>query len=209
MSRDVAEALKHLRDALRTPVADVETFTDVLTTSVTSLQLDKGSSNVSTPDVLRAIKRYLPATQLSLLSLHVPTFLPALDEIAIGFLKTLFVPLTEVDNLPVRREIALSSYLTLSSLLSTKSISPLPRESRQYAVDLLDDLTSYSIADIYWAIWSSSSNIEGSKEASARELQWEDAVSAVIGLPGKLANAAGRWKSEDWTGTIPERLDPR
>ena len=72
----------------------------------------------------------------------------------------------------------------------------------------IEQVVRYSVSDIYWAVWSTHGE-EGSKEASNRELIWEEAVGALVGLPSKVANAVGRWKGEGWTGDIPDRLVSR
>lgn len=209
MSQDGVETLKDLREALRAPIENLDAFTNLLESAVQALQLGNSVTASTRSPETRIIRRYLPSIQLSLLTAQLPTFLPALDDTGQQLLKSLFVPSRQVEGISVRREIALSTYLILSSCLSTKSATPLPRESRQYVLDLLSDVTAYDIGDIHWSVGSISDSTEGSKESTARQLRWEDAVTSIIGLPGKIANAVGRWKSEGWTGETPVKLEPK
>lgn len=209
MTQDAVESLKHLKDALRSPIETVESFIDLLSTTFRALGLGDSPSGTSSSDTIRPIRRYLPSIQASLLTLHLPTFLPALDVGGLEQLRGFFAPRKETNNLAFRREIALTSYLSLSPFLAAEPITSLPRESRHYVLELLIDLQAYSITDVYWTIWSSASDSEGSKEFSARQLLWEEAVSVLVGLPTKVANAVGRWTAERWGGDVPGELTPR
>jgi telomere length regulation protein len=206
------DPLRELRDALRSPIEDVDGLSFLLSSTLSTLGLHPTSLISSAPsiDYVKSVSRYLPTIQVSLLTAIVPTFLPSLHDKDRQFLQTFFVPSKESSNLALRRNIALTSYQTLTSLLSTKSITLLPREARNYVLETIGQLARYSVSDLYWAVWSTGTGgEEGSKEASARELGWEEAISALVGLPAKVGNAVGRWKTEGWLGDLPEKLASR
>jgi telomere length regulation protein len=194
---DASTALRHCRDTLRTPIPDVETFTSLLDSTMIALHPETTS-----PDHLKAINRFLPGIQTSLLTLVIPTFLAALDEPQQLQLSTYFCPSSGPPA--VRRAVASTSYLTLPFLLSpTPPAVPLPPQSRSYILATLEALGTYGIDQVYWAVWAS-----GTSEG-VRTLQWEETVRALVGVPAKVANAVGRWKTERWAGDIPEGLVPR
>jgi telomere length regulation protein len=215
MGSDGATALRELRDALRSPIDDVATFTFLLSSTLNTIDLNPNPTSMQLVSskidaaLTRAVSRQLPSIQVLLLTTHVPTFLPALDTRERQLLQAFFAPPRQSANLALRRAIALTTYSTLSSLLSTKSITPLPRESRSFVLDVLAELTQYGVGDVYWAVWSSPAGSESSKEASARSLEWESAVSALVGLPAKVGNAVGRWKAEGWMGDLPDALSSK
>lgn len=215
MGSDGALALRELREALKSPIDDVASFTFLLSSTLNSIDLHPHPTSISViagktdTALIRAVVRQLPSIQISLLSVHVPTFLPALDPRERQLLQAFFAPERQSTDLVLRRVIALTTYSTLLALLSTKSITPLPRESRAFVLDLLAATTHYGVGDMYWAVWSSDAGGESSKEASARSLEWETVISALVGLPGKAANAVGRWKAEGWTGDLPAALSPK
>ena len=215
MGSDGPAALRELRDALKSPIEDIASFTFLLSSTLNSINLHPHPTSISVqsrkadPALTRAVTRQLPRIQVALLTTHVPTFLPSLDTRERQLLQALFVPPRQSANLALRRAIALTTYSTLGSLLSTKSITPLPRESRSFVLELLADVTQYGVGDVYWAVWSLEGGSESSKEASARSLEWDSAVTALVGLPGKVGNAVGRWKAEGWTGNLPDALSPK
>jgi len=205
-----ADPLRELRDALRSPVEDTDAFSFLLSSTLSSLGLNSISLVAALPsgDHIKSTRRYLSSIQVTLLTTIVPSFLPALDENDRQLLRTFFVPQKQTSGLALRRNIALTSYQTLSSLLSTKTITPLPRQSREYVLEILEQLVQYGVGDMYWAIWSAGKE-EGSKEAGARDLNWEEAVGCLVGLPAKVGNAVGRWKTEGCSGDMPEVLVSR
>jgi telomere length regulation protein len=72
---------------------------------------------------------------------------------------------------------------------------------------------TYSIDDLYWAIWGAQTQVEtsssGEKSDGVRTLRWEETVKALVGVPAKAANAVGRWKQEGWSGDVSKSLQPR
>ncbi|RXK40552.1 hypothetical protein M231_02204 [Tremella mesenterica] len=213
MTSDHLTALRHLRDTLQSPIPDVDSFSFLLSSTLQSLHLHSTSVPSSTPEpsVLKAIQRFLPSVQQLLLTNAVPTFLHALDEGHRALLDILFCPAKSpsFSQLHVARRIAFISYLTLSSMLLSKSDRPsLPTLSRQYLLETLRKLSgAHGIDQLYWAVWGGQL---GEKEDDiSRQLQWEDTVKAIVGLPAKVANAVGRWKAEGWEGDVPIELIPR
>lgn len=217
MTSDAAIALRDLRDALRQPIATIDDFTFLLSSTLSSLDLHPTSSisSLSSSDYtsLKAIDKHLPAVQQALLNSAVPNFLHALDDRGRQLLDTFFCPdHTGAITSTAARHVALYSYWTLPALLSAKpGITPLPIPSRQYLLDTLQRLfAKYGIHVIYDTIWTSSGQgEEGSKEEAARQIAWEDAVRAAVSLPAKVGNAVGVWKGEGWQGDAPEKLVPR
>ena len=212
----VTSAFQGLRDALRTPIADTDSFVFLLSSTLKALSLHPSSvppARASSTD-LKAIRRFLPTIQVSLLSSAVPTFVTSLDDSQRALLDTFFVPEKQVatSTLHIRRAVALSSYQTIAPLFSSKSThaSRFPAQSRSYALSVLEKLAaSYSIDELYWAVWSASGPSLEEKDEGWQTLQWEEAVKAVVGLPGKVANAVGGWKADGWDGDIPGSLVPR
>ena len=204
-----SDPLRDLRDALKSPVDDVDSLSFLLSSTLSALGLHSSSLISSSPTTnhLKSIRRYLPSIQISLLISIITTFQTALNDREQQLLRTFFVPTKDTSNLALKRNIALTAYQTFSSLFSTKSITPLPRESREYVMDTSRQLARYGVSDLYWAVWSNGDGREeGSKEASARDLGWEEAVSTLVGLPAKVGNAVGRWKAEGWSNDIPNEL---
>lgn len=194
---DPAEALKALRDALRSGIPDADEYTFQLSSTLDSLGL--GPMSVPSPGGDKAIQRYLPAVQQGLLS-TLPTFLPALDERGRRLLDTFFCPAPEASTAPTARQVALAAYLTLTAALAPTPATPLPVEARQFVLDTLASLAqAYSIDALYWAT-------HGRKAAP---LLWDDAVRTSTSLPAKVANAVGRWKEAGWAGDVPGPLVPR
>lgn len=215
MASEGPKALRELRDTLRTPIPDLDTFVFLLSSTLQALELDHtsvASGDLPPGEVLRAIQRYLPSIQVQLLTTAIPTFLHALDGPKNTLLETLFVPLRQPDGLTTRRAIALTSYLTLPTLLSSNnpSQSALPLQSREFILSTLQTLAeSYSIDELYWSVFSTTSGGSEGKKEGWRTLPWEEAVKSVVGLPGKTANAVGRWKGDGWKGDVPVGLIPR
>jgi len=214
MSEDIGQDLKDLRDFLKTPIPDVETLVSHLSSALQSLGLHSTSVHQGklNADTIRAINRYHPAVQTQLLTSVLPTFLHALDEAQIRLVSTLFVPpkSDSPQTLRTKRLIALSSYLTLPNLLSSvNKATSLPNETRGFALTTLSDLVAdYGLNEVYWAIWASRPTDDKVVDGR-RIIQWEEAVKAVVGLPGKAGNAVGRWKADGWNGDLPDRLIPR
>ncbi|GMK56562.1 hypothetical protein CspeluHIS016_0304020 [Cutaneotrichosporon spelunceum] len=183
-------ALRDLRDALRDGIPDVDDFVFRLSSTLSELGLSSTGITMSVsqdPKVLR----YLPAVQATLLSV-LPTFLPALDSRGRAILDAFFVP----PSSSISNAVALTSYMTLSSALAAAPPTPLPMESREFVLETLTKLTStYGIDALYWA--------------ARGELAWDDAVRAATSIPGKVANAVGRWREAGWTGDVPSALIPR
>ncbi|ORY33418.1 telomere length regulation protein-domain-containing protein [Naematelia encephala] len=213
MSTDESSvSLRALRDVLRSQIPDVDTFAFHLASTLDALYLGPTSvPPARIPDeVLRAISKLLPGIQVQLLTSAVPNFLHVLDERQRGLLLSFFVPsTTEVETLHMRRSVALVTYLTLPSLLSSshpQAVS-LPQQSRSFIFEILSDLVdNFSIDAIYWSIFSSSLKSRGDGWGT---MQWEDAVKALVSLPGKVANAAGLWKEDGWKDDLPSSLVPR
>jgi telomere length regulation protein len=63
----------------------------------------------------------------------------------------------------------------------------------------------YGIEEVYWAVWAGNDDQEKGRSA-AEELNWEEAARSVVSIPAKAANAVGRWKSENWSGELPDGL---
>lgn len=212
-----SEALLELRDALRQPIPSTESLASHLSVALSSLDLHPTSvpaSSVPT-ETLRAIQRYLPTIQLSLLNSVLPNLLHALDSRDLALVDQFFCPRksTSLGQLRLAREIANVSYLTLPGLLSVKpnqGAAGLPLPCRDYILSILGRLAVvYGIDDLYWSIWRDGNEAEGSKDSGMRSLKWEEVVKAATSLPAKVANAAGRWASEGWKGVSPTELLPR
>jgi hypothetical protein len=215
---DPVQALRTLRDALRTPedIPDVETLAFHLSSTLQAIHLHHAS--VTPPDisldVFKGISRYLSSIQHIIITVTVPTFVHILVENQRELLEAFFClkKLPDQNTLPIRRAIALNTYLTLSTLL-TSSKTPdqrtvLPISSREFVLNVLEKVVrAYSVDDHYWTIHAEISR-QGSKHG-VDELQWEDAVKAMVGLPGKLANCVGKWKGDGWAGDTPDLLIPR
>lgn len=217
-----AEPLRALRDALRTPILNVETLAILLSTALAEIHL--GSTSIPTTlrtHSLKAVTRHLPTIQAALLSNVLPTFIDHLEARHLELVKTLFVPKNDStrETLQIRRTIAGISYTTFSSFLSQKpslaavngARQEIPVPTRAFFLDTLDDLTGrWKLDSLYWSVWSTAAHEEGSKDATIRELRWEELVRCIVGLPTKVANVVGRWKAEQaWSGDMSDRLVPR
>lgn len=221
MTPDATDALRELRDTLRIDIPDVDSFAFALSSALHTIDLHPtsapgGSSRSSggTSEAIRAVEKYLLAIQVLLLTRSVPTFLHALSSAQKDLLDRFFVPPKEASStsLSLGRSIALVSYQTLPALLNASAISPLPVQSRQYILDVLDRLArTYSIDDLYWCVWSNASGtgIEDEKERNLRKLKWEEAVKSLMSVPAKVANAVGQWKADKWDSNLPDSLTPR
>ncbi|OCF38088.1 hypothetical protein I316_00312 [Kwoniella heveanensis BCC8398] len=211
-------ALKNLRDALRNPTSlTPDDLSFHLSSTLQTLHLHATSTLISTAstttpdDLLKSIARYLLSIQGLILSDIVPTFYDALDRQAQASLRTLFVPpKSRVEALVASRQVALSTYLTLPAFLNApKPATPtLPRQSRSFVIEVLDTLVdSYGIDDVYHSVFGGTKGKRGKE--GAEELQWEDAVRAVVAIPAKVGNAIGRWNSESGGAgreDVPDRL---
>jgi telomere length regulation protein len=215
MAMSPSEVLKELRDTLRTPASlpDSDTFLYHLSTTLQALHIHPTSIAPEhiPKDVLKGISRYLSSVQIALVT-TLPNFLHLLDERQTETVKGLFVPRKKAERsvLPIKRAIALNTYLTINSLLSSNTSDKLghgvPISLRDFVLKTAEHLVKeYSIDEMYWAVWSTSSGLGGGMQT----LQWEDTVKAIIGLPGKVANAVGRWKADGWSGDVPAGLIPR
>ncbi len=220
MGSDPLGILRELRDALRNPIPDVDSFVFLLSSTLQALDLHLSTSVASTAKLSEAVKgiyRLVPAVQILLLTSAVPTFLQSLDASQRALLTSFLVPLRNpaIPTLGVRRAIALISYQTFATILSASysQITPLPPLVHDFVLSTLGSLAAHhSIDELYWAIWSSSTCVrkeQASKDDGLRNLQWEEAVKASVGIPAKVANAVGRWKAEGWIGDVPEGLVPR
>jgi len=150
--------------------------------------------------------------QILLITSTLPTFLPVLDGKQRKLVENFFIPQKDAakSTLPIRRAIALNTYLTTGSLLSTsKKDTPspsIPIPTREFVLGLAEQVVKvYSIDDLYWAVYSASSEYRD----GVQTLLWEDAVKVAVGIPGKVANAVGRWRQDGWNGDIPAGLYPR
>lgn len=220
MAAEASKALRDLRDALRTPSASIEEFVSQLSTALSALSFHPTSVPPSqiTEGTLKAIQKYLPAIQVSLLTIHLPTFLHALENGQSDLVDRFFVPpkTSDLSILPLSREIMNATYATLPSFLSARASGPgqatlhLPAPCRPYLLKTLDRLSQlYGIDDLYWSVWPSSDQAESSRDGALRMMKWEECVKAVTSLSAKAANAAGRWASEGGQLEIPDRLNPR
>ena len=211
--QDPSEPLKDLRDALRTPIPDIDTFTFLLSSTLRSLSLHPTSAPPGNVISVKSLTRYLPNIQISLLSTHLPTFLPSLDPKRTDLLWRYFVPPRNPhpNILTMSRAVASTTYLTLTPYLIPcgPGKPTLPVQSREFLISTLERLvTDYSVDDLYWMVFSSKDNGESSREAGIREWNWEEMVNNMVGLPAKVANAIGRWKSDGWSGDVPNGLIP-
>lgn len=208
-----SSALKALRDNLREQVADVGSLIDLLQACLTALGLRGDGPDVEPSSTKNAIQRYLPSIQIHLLTDTLPNFIHALDEDQLAIVKTLFVPAKAAGKhrLKISRWIALTTTLTLPPFLNAAQTPVLPIPSRGFMLDILSRMTTqYGIDQLYWAVWSESSEARGSRgKAGAEQLMWEEAVKSIVSVPAKCANAVGRWKSEGWPGEVPTALEPR
>ncbi len=102
--------------------------------------------------------------------------------------------------------VALSSYYAMSTCLSA-------RDTKGFVLVTILKLgarlvTRYGLQDIYWSIheFDSGVTLANLKTATAARstLAWEEALSAVGGLPARVANAVGRIEQE---GGTRARLD--
>lgn len=194
---DPAQALKGLRDSLRSGISDADEYTFQLSSTLDSIGL--GPMSVPSSNNENAIQRYLPSVQQGLLS-TLPTFLPALDGRGRKLLDTFFCPPPSAPTAATARQVALAAYLTLTAALAPAPPTPLPTEARELVLEMLADLAqTYGIDALYWAT-------QGKKTSP---LLWEDAVRTSTSLPAKAANAVGRWKEGAWSGDVPPALVPR
>lgn len=218
MTDKSSRALKALREELRTSIPDVESLVESLERCLRDLGLgDNTGSDVDLDQVRMAIQRYLPSIQIQLLSEVYPTFHHALDTHQLGLLGDFFIPnrSSSLGQLTISRSIALTSYLTIPPFLNASHTPSLPAPSRTFALDMLSHLAaSYSIDEMYWAVWADGSDGgqgkgKGKERAGPQELIWEEVVRGLASIPGKSANAIGRWKSEGWSGDLPEGLETK
>lgn len=219
MTTEPLVALRDLRDVLRNPTPDIDSFIFLLSSTLQDLHLHPTSNapKAIPRDALTAINRLLPALQIQLLASAVPIFHAELDESSRQLLQTFFVPPKEpsATTLPLRRAIASTSYITLTTLISASkpSITPLPPQSRSFVLSTLETLTHcYGIDELYWNVWSSSLSAKERGEGKihgAKELRWEEDVRAIVGVSSKVANAVGKWTSEGWECDVPDSLVPR
>jgi telomere length regulation protein len=216
MTEGADAALRELRETLRSAIPDTDTFTFSLSTALQAIHLHPTSVPPShvPEEIFRAIDRYIPAIQISLLNQALPTFLHALNDGERRLVKTFFCPNRDATTLPIARSVALATYQTIPPLLSSTQITPLPTQSREFAMDMLAAVVdTYSIDDLYWAIWGAQTQVEtsssGEKSDGVRTLRWEETVKALVGVPAKAANAVGRWKQEGWSGDVSKSLQPR
>ncbi|WVF72963.1 hypothetical protein IAT40_007781 [Kwoniella sp. CBS 6097] len=218
---DYATALKSLRDTLRNPTTlTPDDLSFHLSSTLQSLHLHPSSIPPSAilSDDFKSIARYVPSIQGLILNDIVPTFYEALDRKGQESLKALFVPPGTIEGLVIKRQIALTTYLTVPAFLNApKPTTPtLPRQSRSFVVSILEFLVrEYGIDDLYHAVIGSTSTKEskavgsGKSKEGAEVLQWEDAVRAVVSIPAKVGNASGRWGSESGGGAVREEVPNR
>lgn len=218
MGESEAVSLRDLRDACRdtSSIPDVDTLVQLLSTALSDLGIHPSSRMQSTSSSLppgKQLDRQISTIQSALASSVYPTFCSTLDSQQLELLEAFFVPPLATAELAVRCAVALSSYHTIYSLLSSTGpgVPPLPVESRPFILETASRAAQiYGIDQLYWGVFGKSSNVEeGSKDASMRELRWEEAVKAMIGLPGRAANSVGKWKADGWNGDLPEGLLPR
>lgn len=220
-----ATALKALREALKSPIPDVDTLVECLRICLGDIGLDQGDESrindiVDTEQVSRAIQRYLPSIQIQLLSEIYPAFYHALDQFQLALLGQLFVPerTSNPKELGISRSIALTSYLVIPPFLNASHTPGLPEPSRSFVLFILNRLRrGYNIDKMYWAVWASNDVDEGKGKGKGKgksktgpqELMWEEVVKSLASVPAKCANATGSWKTEGWTGDLPGHLEAR
>lgn len=222
MGGEADEPLRSLRDALRTPIPDVDTLAFLLSTALDEIHLGPTSIPATLrAHSLKAVTRHLPTIQAALLGNVLPTFIDHLKASHLELVKTFFVPKNDStrETLHLRRTVAGISYTTFSSFLTQKPSSTtmngirqeIPVPIRAFFLETLDNLTRrWKLDSLYWSVWSTAAHEEGSKDATIRELRWEESVRNIVGLPTKVANVVGRWKAEQaWSGDLPDRLVPR
>jgi len=212
MTDNPSKALKDLRDILRTTTPDIDGLLDHLTRCLDALSPDSGFSVQS---IYSAIQRYLPSLQIQLLTQTVPNYLHALDESQTATVRDFFVPprqrTNDQEGIYISRGVALVSYLTLPGLLNATPTVDLPVPSRLFLLDVLDRLGDWGVDNIYWAVWSDLGKGEkgGDGRQGGKDLLWEEATRSLVAIPSKCTNAVGRWKSESWSGDLPERMAPK
>jgi hypothetical protein len=212
MTDNPSKAFKDLRDILRTTTPDIDGLLDHLTRFLDALSPDSGSSVQS---IYSAIQRYLPSLQIHLLTQTIPNYLHALDDAQTATLRDFFVPprqrTNDQEEIYISRGVALVSYLTLPGLLNGTPTVDLAVPSRLFLLDILDRLGDWGVDDIYWAVWSDLGKGEKGDvgRQGGKELLWEETTRSLVAIPSKCTNAVGRWKSESWSGDLPERLAPK
>ncbi|WRT70193.1 uncharacterized protein IL334_007187 [Kwoniella shivajii] len=214
---DFASALKSLRDIIRNPTSlSVEDLSFHLSKTLQFLQIDPTSvppARISSEDI-RSLSRYLPSIQLILLNDIIPTFYHALDQRYQESLKAFFAPSRLTDGLPTRRQIALCSYITLPGYLNNpkqgQSQQALGKPSRGFLISILESLTvTYGIDDLYYAIYKEDDKGKQKETGGKKELEWEEAIRSIVGIPAKVGNAIGRWNSEGGAVDVPNGLGPK
>lgn len=194
-----------VKESWRTPILDLDAFLSLISSTHELISTAGGTTTGQ-----RELKRYLPSIQVQLLTVHLPTFLPTLENIALDSVRSLFAPRKSAQDIKTQRQVAFVTYRTVTPFLAAKPSIPLPVESRSFLLDVLDRLTEYAVSDAHWTIFGSSGpNPEGSREESERQLEWEEVVGALVSLPGKVANATGRWKVAGAQLDVPRTLSAK
>lgn len=220
-----ATALTALRETLRDPSSlSPDELTFALSSTLQELHLHTTSlpPSKASPDDIKAINRYLPSIQGLLLGNIIPSFLAVLEDEDHGFLlRAFFVPPKIPQGSDVRRAVALVTYLSLPTYLSSSSSAKgkqpsatLTPQANAFILSLLETLpTSYGIDDLYWVVYGSTSPNDNEGESSRsggwQDLQWEQVVRSVVGLPAKVLNAIGRWKAEGKYSDLLNCLEPK
>jgi telomere length regulation protein len=202
---DLTASLRETRDALKSQLPDLEALDRHLQLPLRRLGLCQepqsssatwfDSSEPAEADMI--IRRHLPNLQAALVERVVPTWLLSLkeDPMALAHLEAYFYPALPTAPSPAQlhnaRRVALSAYLVLAPLLGSPACPP---QSREFVVAALERLAlTYPIDSIYWAIWGTQS---GGADQGRAELQWEEAIKVLVGLPTKVANAIGSRNQE-------------
>lgn len=197
---------QEIKEAWRVPLPDLDAFDSLLESTYELLDLD---GDPALAPGQRDVKRYLPSVQISLLTIQLPTFLPVLDRGSRDRVKSIYAPEKTSRGLSRRRQVALTTCRTLPIFFTSKPPVPLPRQVREFALEVMAALVRYRVDDVYWAVYATDQAFsESSKQGSARSLDWEDAVGALVGVPAKVSNATGRWKTEgmEWEAPEPDVL---
>ena len=204
MSTQPDQALRTLRETLRSPSLDIESFIDHVTDALDALYPSSGSSKSASYDggVLKALDRHLPSIQTTIVTQALPHFTLVLNQHQQELVRQLFVPEKEVHELKTRRAVARNAYVTLSGLMTSKG-SALNSSVRDFLVVTLEQLVrTYTLEDLYWSVWARG-------DGPVSSLQWDEVIGVLVGLPGRVANTIGRWRADGWKGDVPASLRPR
>ncbi len=219
--KDSLERLQDLRSRFREPIATFSELQTLVTQCLEALDLLPDSvpssaassskqGNTARPISQKAkesVFRALGSIHASLLETVLPVWSARIEEdpSAWKLFEQVFAPRLRDDSVSAGSTgrscssfgslTALSAYHSLSTSLANK-------DTKGFLASLLFKLLSrvvesYGLLDIYHVIYLSSPSKEPpsknlpSKIAANINLQWEEAVKTVVGLPARVANAVG------------------